>query len=143
MSPETYDYIIIGAGSAGAVLANRLSADTNHRVLLLEAGPEKNFWSAFPIGYAKLINNPSANWCFSSEPEASTNGRKLAVPRGRLLGGSSSINGLVFVRGQSNDYNTWAQMGNRGWSYDDVLPYFKKLESYWKKDKGRIFCIYR
>jgi len=130
MSPETYDYIIIGAGSAGAVLANRLSADTNHRVLLLEAGPEKNFWSAFPIGYAKLINNPSANWCFSSEPEASTNGRKLAVPRGRLLGGSSSINGLVFVRGQSNDYNTWAQMGNRGWSYDDVLPYFKKLESY-------------
>ena len=130
MVVETYDYIIIGAGSAGSVLANRLSADTRRSVLLLEAGPAKNFWSAFPIGYAKLINNPSANWCFSSEPEASTNGRKLPVPRGRLLGGSSSINGLVFVRGQSNDYNTWAQMGNRGWSYDDVLPYFKRLENY-------------
>ena len=136
MDVETYDYIIIGAGSAGSVLANRLSADPNQRVLLLEAGPARNFWSAFPIGYAKLINNPSANWCFSSEPEASTNGRKLPVPRGRLLGGSSSINGLVFVRGQANDYNTWAQMGNRGWSYDDVLPYFKRLENY---DGGENF----
>jgi choline dehydrogenase len=130
MSSQTYDYIIVGAGSAGAVLANRLSADPNHSVLLLEAGPEKNFWSPFPIGYAKLINNPAANWCFFSEPEPSTNGRRLSVPRGRLLGGSSAINGLVFVRGQSNDYNTWAQMGNRGWSYDDVLPYFKRLENY-------------
>ena len=86
MVVETYDYIIIGAGSAGSVLANRLSADPNQRVLLLEAGPTRNFWSAFPIGYAKLINNPSANWCFASEPEESTNGRKLPVPRGRLLG---------------------------------------------------------
>ena len=100
MDVETYDYVIIGAGSAGSVLANRLSADASRSILLLEAGPAKNFWSTFPIGYAKLINNPSVNWCFSSEPEASTNGRKLPVPRGRLLGGSSSINGLVFVRGQ-------------------------------------------
>jgi len=130
MTSEVFDYIIIGAGSAGSVLANRLSADPNNQVLLLEAGPSWNIWSEFPIGYAKLIRNPAANWCYSAEPEESTNGRKLPVPRGKLLGGSSSINGLVFVRGQSNDYNTWAQMGNKGWSYDDVLPFFKRLESY-------------
>ena len=127
---SSYDYIIIGAGSAGSVIANRLSADPGHRVLLLEAGPASNPWSRFPIGYAKLLENPAANWCYTSEPEASTNGRKIAVPRGRLLGGSSAINGLVFVRGQARDYDTWAQLGNKGWSYGDVLPFFKRLESY-------------
>ena len=127
---QTYDYIVVGAGSAGAVVANRLSADARNRVLLLEAGPASHPWSRIPIGYAKLINNPAANWLYTSEPEANTNGRKLPVPRGRLLGGSSSINGNAFVRGQAQDFDTWAQMGNRGWSYKDVLPFFKRMESY-------------
>jgi choline dehydrogenase len=125
-----YDYIVVGAGSAGAAVANRLSADPRHRVLLLEAGPASNPWSRIPIGYAKLINNPAANWLYSAEPEANTNGRRLFVPRGRLLGGSSAINGQAFVRGQAQDFDSWAQMGNRGWSYSDVLPFFKKMESY-------------
>jgi choline dehydrogenase len=125
-----YDFIIVGAGSAGAALAYRLSADPTNRVLVLEAGPADNFWSSIPMGYSRLINNPAANWCYCAEPEASTNGRRLPVPRGRMLGGSSAINGLVFVRGQSHDYNTWAQMGNHGWSYEDVLPVFKRMESY-------------
>ena len=127
---QTYDYIIVGAGSAGSAVAHRLSADPGHRVLLLEAGPPSHPMSRFPFGARSLVNNPLANWCYSSEPETSTNGRRVPVPRGKLLGGSSSINGLVFVRGQPQDYNTWAQMGNQGWSYDDVLPVFKRLESY-------------
>ncbi|MBH68430.1 MAG: choline dehydrogenase [Rhodospirillaceae bacterium] len=130
MDIETYDYIVVGAGSAGSVIANRLSSKPNNKVLLLEAGPATNAWSRIPIGYAKLINNPKVNWCYSSEAEPNTNGRRLAVPRGKMLGGSSSINGLVFVRGQSRDYNTWSQLGNPGWSYQDVLPFFKRLESY-------------
>jgi choline dehydrogenase len=127
---ETYNYIVVGAGSAGAVVANRLSADVRNRVLLLEAGPASHPWSRIPIGYAKLIKNPAANWLYTAEPEASTNGRRLAAPRGRLLGGSSAINGNAFVRGQAQDFDTWAQMGNRGWSYKDVLPFFKRMESY-------------
>jgi len=127
---QTYDYIVVGAGSAGAVVANRLSADARNRVLLLEAGPASHPWSRIPIGYAKLVNNPAANWLYSAEPEANTNGRRLAAPRGRLLGGSSAINGNAFVRGQAQDFDTWAQMGNRGWSYKDVLPFFKRMESY-------------
>ncbi len=127
---QTYDYIVVGAGSAGAVVANRLSADARNKVLLLEAGPASHPWSRIPIGYAKLLNNPAANWLYTSEPEANTNGRKLPVPRGKLLGGSSSINGMAFVRGQAQDFDTWAQMGNHGWSYDDVLPFFKRMESY-------------
>jgi choline dehydrogenase len=127
---QTYDYIVVGAGSAGAVVANRLSANAGNKVLLLEAGPASHPWSRIPIGYARLITNPAANWLYSSEPEASTNGRKLAVPRGKILGGSSAINGMAFVRGQAQDFDTWAQMGNQGWSYDDVLPFFKRMESY-------------
>ena len=127
---RTYDYIVAGAGSAGAAVANRLSADTRNRVLLLEAGPASHPWSRIPVGYARLINNPAANWLYTAEPEASTNGRKLPVPRGRLLGGSSAINGNAFVRGQAQDFDTWAQLGNRGWSYADVLPFFKRMESY-------------
>jgi choline dehydrogenase len=127
---QTYDYIVVGAGSAGAVVANRLSADARNRVLLLEAGPASNPWSRVPIGYAKLINNPAANWLYTAEPEANTNGRRLPAPRGRMLGGSSAINGNAFVRGQAQDFDTWAQMGNRGWSYKDVLPFFKRMESY-------------
>ncbi len=127
---QSYDYIIVGAGSAGAVVANRLSANPRHQVLLLEAGPASHPWSRIPIGYAKLLTNPAVNWLYSSEPEAATNGRRIPVPRGRLLGGSSAINGLAFVRGQRQDFDTWAQMGNSGWSYDDVLPLFRRMESY-------------
>src|SRR5476651_1678613 len=125
-----YDYIVVGAGSAGAVVANRLSADPRNKVLLLEAGPASHPWSRVPVGFAKLIANPAANWLYSAEPEANTNGRRIPVPRGRMLGGSSSINGNAFVRGQAQDFDTWAQMGNRGWSYRDVLPFFKRMESY-------------
>ena len=127
---QTYDYIVVGAGSAGAVVANRLSADPHNKVLLLEAGPTSHPWSRIPIGYARLITNPAANWLYASEPEANTNGRKLPVPRGKLLGGSSSINGMAFVRGQAQDFDTWAQMGNTGWSYAEVLPFFKRMERY-------------
>ncbi len=127
---QTFDYIVVGAGSAGAVLANRLSADARNRVLLLEAGPADHPWTRVPIGSARLITNPAANWLYTSEPEPATNGRRIPVPRGRLLGGSSAINGLAFVRGQAQDFDGWAQAGNRGWSHDDVLPFFKRMESY-------------
>ena len=130
MAEGDFDYIVIGAGSAGSVVANRLSADGRTRVLLLEAGRAGHPWSRIPIGFARLINNPAANWLYSSEPEESTGGRRVPVPRGRLLGGSSSINGMVFVRGQAQDYDGWAQLGNRGWSYRDVLPLFRAMESY-------------
>jgi len=127
---QTYDYIVVGAGSAGAAVAHRLSADPRNKVLLLEAGAASHPWSAIPVGMARLIKNPAANWLYSSEPEANTDGRRLPVPRGKLLGGSSAINGMVFVRGQAQDFDTWAQLGNRGWSYQDVLPFFKRMESY-------------
>jgi choline dehydrogenase len=121
---------VVGAGSAGSVLANRLSADPKHKVLVLEAGRESHPWSRIPVGFAKLIENPAANWLYSSEPDEGTGQRRLPIPRGKLLGGSSSINGMVFVRGQSQDYDTWAQLGNRGWSYREVLPIFRDMESY-------------
>ena len=130
MAEERFDYIVVGAGSAGSALANRLSADPAKRVLLLEAGRPSHPWSPIPVGFARLIDNPAANWLYSSEPEESTGGRRIPVPRGRLLGGSSAINGMVFVRGQAEDFDGWAQLGNRGWSYRDVLPLFRKMESY-------------
>ena len=130
MESQVFDYIVVGAGSAGSVLANRLSADPKHRVLVLEAGRESHPWSRIPVGFAKLIQNPAANWLYSSEPDDGTGQRRIPIPRGKLLGGSSSINGMVFVRGQSQDYDTWAQLGNRGWSYREVLPIFKEMESY-------------
>ena len=130
MESKTFDYIIVGAGSAGSVLANRLSADGKHQVLVLEAGRESHRWSSIPIGFAKLIDNPEANWLYSSEPDEGSGQRRIPIPRGKLLGGSSSINGMVFVRGQSQDYDTWAQLGNRGWSYREVLPVFRDMESY-------------
>ena len=126
----TYDYIIVGAGSAGCVLANRLSADPANRVLLLEAGPEdKNFWIHIPLGYGRNIVNPDVNWCFESQPEEYCHGQKYFLPRGKVLGGTSSINGMVYVRGQVEDFDGWAQAGCHGWSYDDVLPYFIKCET--------------
>ena len=127
---NSYDYIVVGAGSAGAAVAHRLSADPRNKVLLLEAGAPSHPWSFIPVGSARLIKNPAANWLYSSEPEANTNGRRIPVPRGKLLGGSSAINGMAFVRGQAQDFDTWAQMGNRGWSYEEVLPFFKRMESY-------------
>jgi choline dehydrogenase len=130
METKNFDYIVVGAGSAGSVLANRLSADGKHKVLVLEAGRESHPWSRVPVGFARLIENPAANWLYASEPDASTGQRRLPVPRGKLLGGSSSINGMVFVRGQSQDYDTWAQLGNRGWSYREVLPIFRDMENY-------------
>jgi choline dehydrogenase len=130
MTTQTYDYIIVGAGSAGSVLANRLSANPKFKVLLLEAGRESHPWTRIPVGFAKLIQNPAANWLYASEPEPGTGNRRIPIPRGKILGGSSAINGMVFVRGQAQDYDQWAQLGNRGWSYRDVLPIFRDMESY-------------
>jgi choline dehydrogenase len=129
---DIYDYIVVGAGSAGAVLANRLSAGGDYRVLCLEAGTKGSdyLWSRIPAGVAKLIDNPAVNWCYRAEPDDGSGQRSIEVPRGKMLGGSSSVNGMVFVRGQRQDYDHWAQLGNRGWSYQDVLTLFKKMESY-------------
>ena len=125
-----FDYVVVGAGSAGCVLANRLSADGKHSVLLLEAGPkDSNIWIHVPLGYAKLFKEKSVNWMYQTEPEPGLNGRQVFQPRGKVLGGSSSINGLLYVRGQHEDYDRWRQRGNVGWGYEDVLPYFKKAEN--------------
>src|SRR5436305_2181590 len=125
-----FDYVIVGAGSAGCVLANRLTADGKHSVLLLEAGPkDTHIWIHVPLGYGKLFKEKSVNWMYQTEPEPGLNGRQVFQPRGKVLGGSSSINGLLYVRGQHEDYDRWRQRGNDGWGYDDVLPYFKKAEN--------------
>jgi choline dehydrogenase len=125
-----FDYVVVGAGSAGCVLANRLSANGRHSVLLLEAGPkDSNIWIHVPLGYGKLFKEKSVNWMYQTEPEPGLHGRQVFQPRGKVLGGSSSINGLLYVRGQHEDYDRWRQRGNVGWGYDDVLPYFKKAEN--------------
>src|SRR6202790_2957409 len=127
-APE-FDYVIVGAGSAGCVLANRLSADGRNSVLLLEAGPkDTNVWIHVPLGYGRLFKEKTVNWMYQTEPEPGLDGRTVFQPRGKVLGGSSSINGLLYVRGQHEDYDRWRQHGNSGWGYDDVLPYFKKAE---------------
>ena len=124
-----FDYIVVGAGSAGCVLANRLSADPSHRVLLLEAGGRDNWiWFHIPVGYLFAIGNPRSDWMFTTEPEPGLNGRALNYPRGKVIGGSSAINAMIYMRGQAGDYDHWRQLGLPGWSWDDVLPYFKKHE---------------
>ena len=128
---DSFDYVVIGAGSAGCVLANRLSADGTTTVALLEAGGRDwNPWIHVPVGYFKTIHNPKTDWCYVTEPDPGLNGRKLKWPRGKVLGGCSSINGLLYVRGQHQDYDRWATLGCQGWSYSDVLPYFKRSENH-------------
>lgn len=136
MRQTTYDYVIVGAGSAGSILANRLTENGKHTVLVLEAGPSDRAFNpaslhiAMPAGFIKTIVDPAVNWCFETEATENTNGRQVWYPRGKVLGGSSAINGHLYVRGQPQDYDTWAQRGNRHWSYDDVVPYFRRSEKY-------------
>jgi choline dehydrogenase len=129
-SASEFDYVIVGAGSAGCVLANRLTSDGKNSVLLLEAGPkDTHIWIHVPLGYGRLFKEKSVNWMYQTEPEPELNGRQVFQPRGKVLGGSSSINGLLYVRGQHEDFDRWRQRGNAGWGFDDVLPYFKKAEN--------------
>lgn len=129
MNAPEYDYIVVGAGSAGCALANRLSEDPKNTVLLLEAGPnDRHFWIHLPIGYGKTMFNPTYNWSFNTEPVPTLDNRPIYWPRGKTLGGCSSINGLVYIRGQHQDYDNWETQGNKGWGWRDVLPYYKKME---------------
>ena len=134
-----YDYVIAGAGSAGCLLANRLSADAKSRVLVLEAGGSDNWiWFHVPVGYLFAIGNPRSDWCFKTEPEPGLNGRVLNYPRGKAIGGSSSINAMIYMRGQAADYDHWRQLGLSGWGWDDVLPYFKQHENHFLGDSEKF-----
>ncbi len=129
MQTDTFDYIIVGGGTAGCVLANRLSENSRHSVLVLEAGRrDTNQWIHIPVGYFKTMHNPATDWCYNTEPDPGLNHRSIKWPRGKVLGGSSSINGLLYVRGQKEDYDDWEKAGNPGWSYENILPYFIRSE---------------
>ena len=131
MDAQSYDYVIIGAGTAGCVLANRLSADPSRRVLLVEAGGNDDyFWIHVPVGYLYTIANPRTDWCFKTTPQPGLNGRSIGYARGKVIGGCSSINAMIYMRGQRSDYDHWAALGNRGWSWDEVLPVFRQTEDY-------------
>ncbi len=132
MGDSTFDYIIVGAGTAGCLLANRLSADASKRVLLIEAGPKDDYhWIHIPVGYLYCIGNPRTDWRFTTEPQAGLNGRSLIYPRGKTLGGCSSINGMIYMRGQARDYDNWANLlGDPSWNWDNSLPYFKLHEDH-------------
>ena len=136
MSKEGFDYIIVGAGTAGCLLANRLSANKHKRVLLIEAGGKDDYhWVHIPVGYLYCIGNPRTDWCFQTEPEPGLNGRALRYPRGKVLGGSSSINGMIYMRGQSRDYEHWADVtGDDTWRWERVLRAFRRHESHWRLD---------
>src|SRR5271163_3401572 len=143
MSAETCDFIIVGAGSAGCVLANRLSRDPGNRVLIIEAGGSDNWiWFHIPVGYLYAIGNPRSDWMFKTAPEPGLGGRSIAYPRGRVVGGSSAINAMIYMRGQAADYDGWRQLGLAGWGWDDVLPIFRKHENHfggqnnWHHDAG-------
>jgi len=129
LSSEAFDFIIVGAGSAGCVLANRLTASGRHRVLLLEAGPRgRHPWLHIPLGFGRLFTDRRYNWCYATEPQPGCHDRNVIAPRGKVLGGSSAINGLIYIRGQAEDFDHWRQLGNAGWSFGDVLPYFRRAE---------------
>src|SRR5439155_19747870 len=139
----SFDYIVVGAGSAGCFFANRLSASGKPRVLLLEAGGEdRNLWIHIPVGYAKLFTDARHNWLYNSELEPELGGRSIIQPRGKVMGGSSSINGLLYVRGQAEDFDHWRQLGNAGWSFDDVLPYFRRSEDQ-QRGEDELHCVRR
>src|SRR5438046_7150208 len=130
-----FDYIVIGAGTAGCIVANRLSADPSKRVLILEAGGDDNWiWFHIPVGYLFAIGNPRSDWMFRTEPEAGLNGRSLAYPRGKVIGGSSAINAMISMRGQAADYDHWRQLGLAGWGWDDVRPVFRRIEDHFLGD---------
>ena len=134
ISHKYFDYIIVGAGSSGCALAYRLSEISDASVLLIEAGKSQHLFSNVPVSFGLFIDKPGVNWRYSSSPESGTANRRIPIPRGRMLGGSSSINGMVYVRGQSLDYDTWAQLGNTGWSWEEVSKIFLRLENFENRD---------
>ena len=136
-----FDYIVVGAGTAGCIVANRLSADPANRVLILEAGGDDNWiWFHIPVGYLFAIGNPRSDWMFRTEPEAGLNGRSLAYPRGKVIGGSSAINAMISMRGQAADYDHWRQLGLGGWGWNDVLPAFRRLEDHFLGAQRTSWC---